>query len=148
MQVRELMKEHPTCITPNATLKDAAQQMAQIECGILPVVEASNGGKRPIGVVTDRDIVVRCVTEGRDPETCTVRDAMTRNVITCDEDCKAKQAFETMRTEKVGRLLVTTKDGELCGILSMADIIARTPSEIWTQLPGARTPQPRSKVAA
>lgn len=150
MQVRALMKENPVCITEDCTLKEAAQLMAQVDCGVLPICEGSKDrpGKKPIGVVTDRDIVVRCVAEGCDPETTRIRDAETQDTVCCDEDCSARDAFETMRREKIGRLLVLDTAGNLSGIVTMADIIANTPAEIWNQLPGAREPRARNQWAA
>lgn len=147
MQVRELMKQNPVCIVPDSSIKEAAQIMTQVDCGVLPVCE-SKSDRRPVGVVTDRDIVVRCISEGADPERTMVREALTQDVVTCDEDCTARDAFETMRREKIGRLMVTNERGELVGVISMADIIARVPSEIWNQLPGSREPKARNKLAA
>lgn len=142
MKIQELMKEHPRCITADASLKEAAQMMSQIDCGILPVVEARDG-RQPIGVITDRDIVTRCVSDGADPSQTRVQEAMTQDTVCCDLTCTAEDAFELMRREKVGRLLVTDEHGALCGIVSMADIIARVPREIWDQLPGAKGAKPR-----
>lgn len=150
MQVRQLMKENPICITEDCSLKEAAQLMAQVDCGVLPICEGSknNPSKKPIGVVTDRDIVVRCVAEGCDPETTTIRDAETQDTVTCEEECSARDAFEQMRAEKIGRLLVVDDAGRLTGIVTMADIIANSPAEIWNQLPGSKEPRPRNKIAA
>jgi CBS domain-containing protein len=150
MKVSELMKKNPQCITADASLQEAARTMQRIDCGVLPVCEKSDqsGKNRPIGVITDRDIVIRCIAEDADYRGATVRDVMTRGTVSCDEDCSVKDAFVQMRSEKVGRLLVTDSKGVLIGILTLADIIARDPQDIWDRLPGAKSPQARQKHAA
>lgn len=147
MKVVEIMKKQPRCVAENASVKDAAKLMEEIDCGVLPVLKDSTS-RRPIGVITDRDIVLRCVARGENGESLVVRDIATRDTVTCDENCSVADAFERMCTEQVGRLLVTDPRGDLIGIVTMADIIARVPREIWSQLPGAERPQPRNKIAA
>lgn len=145
MYIRELMKENPECVTTECSVKDAAATMAKRECGVLPVVEGarSSHAKRPVGVVTDRDIVLRCVTQGADASRSKVGEICTTSIVQCDGDCPVEEAFATMRSRNVGRLLVTDDNGGLIGIVSMADIIARAPREILDQLPGAAKARPR-----
>ncbi len=142
MQIRELMKESPACILPTDTVETAAQKMKELKCGVLPLCDAS-GSRVPVGVVTDRDIVLRCIAAGKDPKTMPVSEVCTEKPICCDDDCSAEDAFHTMRERDIGRLLVIDAQGRLEGIVSMADLIARVPAEIWSQLPGAKQPIPR-----
>lgn len=142
MYIRELMKENPECVAKDCSVKDAAAKMATLACGVLPVVEGSHP-TRPVGVITDRDIVLRCVTEGAAADRTRVGEVCTTSVVQCDEDCTAEEAFTKMRAQKVGRLLVTDDKGGLVGIVSMADLIARVPREILDQLPGAEKARPR-----
>lgn len=145
MQVRQLMKKALESITANETLEDAARKMKLVGCGILPVVEM--GGRAPVGVITDRDIVLRCVANGENPARNMVGDYCSSPAICCDTDCSAEDAFHTMRDHHIGRLLVIDDQGNLAGIVSLADLIARVPSEIWSQLPGADKALPRRKAA-
>ncbi len=140
MRVSELMKENPVSIQPNSNLEQAAKEMNRIDCGILPVID---GNGCPVGVLTDRDIVVRCIADGRAPDVMLVSEACSSPAVCCDDDCTAENAFHTMREHSIGRLPVIDARGALIGIVSMADIIARVPKEIWSQLPGAKTAIPR-----
>lgn len=146
MQISEIMKKEPRCISQDMTVRKAAELMQEIDCGVLPVLKDRQSNK-PIGVLTDRDIVVRCVAEGGDCETRQVSEILTEDPVTCDLACSVADAFERMRSEKVGRLLVTDASGQLVGIVSMADIIARVPREIFNQLPGAEQSRPRQRAA-
>lgn len=141
MQIRQLMKEAPESIDPKESVEAAARRMKQVDCGILPVKLAGQAG--PLGTITDRDIAMRCVANGENPARMTVEQCMTSPAVCCDLDCSAEDAFHTMRDHKIGRLLVLDERGALAGIVSLADLIARVPSEIWNQLPGASRPQPR-----
>jgi len=80
-KVQELMKENPEVIKPDATLREAAQKMKEIECGVLPVGTKDNLQ----GMITDRDIIIRAVAEGKDPAKEKVRDYMTDEAHACKE---------------------------------------------------------------
>ena len=140
MRISQLMKEAPVSIAHSASIEQAAELMKQNECGILPITQS---GLKPAGVLTDRDIVLRCIAVGRDPRVMTVAECCSEPAICWDDECSAEDAFHTMRERDVGRLLVLDTQGQLAGIVSMADIIARVPKEIWNQLPGAKKPLPR-----
>ena len=151
MLVRDIMKQNPCCVSEQTTVADAARAMAQIGCGVLPVTAASAQDqyhKAPIGVVTDRDMVVRCLAAGRDPATARIGEFYSPETFQCRETTTSLEAFKMMRQPKVGRLLVMDEGGKLCGIVTMADILGRVPAEVWEQLPGAKTPMPRNTVAA
>ena len=136
MKVREIMKTGLQTVTKDYTLQEAAAFMERVNTGVLPVVDGDrhHPGTRPIGIVTDRDIVVRCIADGRNPTMSRVSEAYTTDVITCDEDDSERQAFETMRRENVGRLLVRGQGGKMSGIVSMADIIDHAPQNVWDSL--------------
>jgi CBS domain-containing protein len=136
MKVRDLMKSNPTVITQDCTLENAANTMREIDAGVLPVVEgdSSNQSKRAIGVLTDRDLVIRCVAKGQDPKTTQVTNAFSGETVFCKEDDSLKTAFDTMREYDIGRLLVQNQNGELCGIITMADLISRLPENAWDQI--------------
>src|ERR671917_913171 len=96
---------------------DAAKRMIQEEKGRLPIVE----GERPVAIVTDRDLVAHVVAEGRDPNSVTVDDIATRELVTIGPDQDIDEARQLMDQHELDRLLVV-EDGRLVGIISEADI--------------------------
>jgi len=124
MKIQDIMTANPSCVTPDATIREAAQVMKRDDVGIVPVVDAQNS-KRLVGVVTDRDIAIRCVAEGKDGS-CQVRDAMSsRDIATCSPDHEVDDAMKTMSVEKVRRIPIVDERGSLVGIVSQADLLVR-----------------------
>ncbi len=120
MKILKLMTRNPKTISPGNTLADAAKLMRRIDAGVLPVVE--NG--KVTGMITDRDITVRSVAEGQDPNNVLVRDAMTRKAIFCYDDENIHEAGKAMLNEKIGRMpVLSRKNLSLAGIISLSDII-------------------------
>lgn len=119
--VKDLMKADPKVIPPESTLKEAAQIMASIDCGVLPVGTQDT----PEGVITDRDIVLRAVAKGKDVTKEKVRDYMTQQVFFCNEGDTLEEAAQTMHEHHVNRLLVRDSSGKMCGILSFGCIIRK-----------------------
>src|ERR671911_3107055 len=116
-QVRDLMVSSVVTIEPATSIVDAARRMIQEEKGPLPVVE----GESPVAVVTDRDIIARVVTEGRDPNSLKVEDIATRELVTIGPDQDVNEARQLMDQHELDRILVL--EGErLVGIISEADI--------------------------
>jgi CBS domain-containing protein len=123
-QVKDLMTSSPILIEPDATLKEAAQTMQDLDCGILPV-----GTEDKIeGIITDRDIVIRAVAEGKDASEEVVRDYMTREVHTCNEDDSLKEAADRMRNNQVSRLIVQDDGGKVCGIITFGSMLRKDES--------------------
>ena len=115
--VAEVMTPEVVTIEPSASIADAARRMIQEEKGPLPVVE----GDRPVGMVTDRDIIARVVAEERDPGSLTVGDIATRELVTISSDQDVDEAARLMDEHQLDRILVV--EGErLVGIISEADI--------------------------
>jgi CBS domain-containing protein len=112
------MTREVSVVSPNDTIQQAAKIMAQIDAGILPVAE----NDRLVGMVTDRDIAVRGVGEGRDPVQCRVRDVMTSEVRYVYEDDSLEEAVDNMAELQVRRLPVISREKRLVGIISLADI--------------------------
>ncbi len=117
---KDIMTRHPQTVTPETTVQQAAQLMKSEDTGVLPVVESS-GSKRPVGVITDRDITLRVVAEGRTGGT--VREAMTSSVRTAKEDDDLKSVMQVMADEQVRRMPVVDDRGELVGIIALADLV-------------------------
>jgi CBS domain-containing protein len=117
MRVAEVMTRNVRLIEPNQTIRDAARLMAEMDAGIMPVRE----GDRLVGMITDRDIAVRAVAQGRGPDT-PVREVMTDEVKYCFEDEDTAAVERNMAEIQVRRLPVLTRDKRLVGILSLSDL--------------------------
>lgn len=116
-QVREVMTSSPETCPRDATVADAARAMAQRDVGPIPVVD----GERLVGLVTDRDIVVRVVAEGRDPQSTTVGEIASSDLTTVSPDEDLDRALQLLAERQVRRLPVV--EGErLVGILAQADV--------------------------
>ena len=117
-QIREVMVSDVVTIEPSAGIVDAAKKMIQQEKGPLPVVE----GGRVQAIVTDRDIIARVVAEGRDPNSVTVRDIATPELVTATPDQDVEEARRLMAQHELDRILVVEGGDRLVGIVSEADI--------------------------
>ncbi|MBW3539898.1 MAG: CBS domain-containing protein [Planctomycetes bacterium] len=118
MHLKELMTKDVESVAPSATLRHAAERMAALDVGFLPVADDAH----PVGVLTDRDIAIRAVAAGRNPDETTVRDVMTTAVQMLDEDQDVEEAARLMRDRKIRRVLVKGADGRLCGVVSLGDL--------------------------
>ena len=122
---RDIMTPAPKCVGENETLVDAARLMASLDVGALPICGEDDRLK---GMLTDRDIVVKCLAEGRDPSTTTAGDLAQGKPVTIGADDDIEEALETMKRHQVRRLPVI--DGhDLVGIISQADIAVALPPE-------------------
>jgi CBS domain-containing protein len=117
MRVAEAMTRDVRLIEPNQSIRDAALLMAEMDAGIMPVRE----GDRLVGMITDRDIAVRAVAQGRGPDT-PVREIMTDEVKYCFEDDDTSAVERNMAEIQVRRLPVLTRDKRLVGIISLGDL--------------------------
>ena len=126
MKVRELMTSPAIRIGQDETVEVAARTLAHYNIGVLPVC-ASDG--RVCGVVTDRDLVTRCLASGRMPGTTKVRDVMTGSVVAAQPDMEAGVAAHLMGRQQVRRLPVM-ENGKLCGMVSLSDLAGREESNI------------------
>ncbi len=122
MKIQEIMTRDPATVTPGTTVRDAAKLMQREDTGILPVVE-SEGTKRLVGVVTDRDIAIRVVAEGRDGNTRVSEVMSTGRLATLRPDADVDDAMETMTDEQVRRVPIVDERGSLVGIVAQADIV-------------------------
>jgi len=124
MQVRDVMTKDPSCVTPGATIREAAQVMQRENVGIVPVVE-EKGNRRLLGVVTDRDIAVRVVAEGRGADTRVSEIMSSSRITTCAPDDDVDNAMKAMATEQVRRIPIVDERGSLVGIVAQADIVRK-----------------------
>ena len=116
-QVRDLMTSEVVTVEPQTSIVEAARRMIQQEKGPLPVIE----GDRPVAMVTDRDIIARVVAEGRDPNSLTVHDIATHELVTIGPDQAVEEALRLMAEHQLDRILVV-EGARLVGIISEADI--------------------------
>jgi CBS domain-containing protein len=119
MLVVDAMKRDIASVGPEQNLHEAARLMRKLDIGFLPVVDEH---RRPIGALTDRDIVVRACAEDFRPSEVSVRQAMTLEVVTCRPLDDLRQAEELMRLRQKSRLMVVGDDRQLVGVLSLSDI--------------------------
>lgn len=118
MQVRELMSRDVVTVSPEETVAVAARLLSRYNIGAVPVCERDG---RLRGVVTDRDIVLRCVAAEKPPEQTAVREIMTRRVLSVSPKDEAEDAAALMAREQVRRLPVA-QDGRIVGVLSLGDL--------------------------
>jgi CBS domain-containing protein len=118
MKIRDVMTRDVELIGPESTIQHAATKMAEADVGLLPVGE----GDRLVGMITDRDIAVRGVANGKNPTKTKVRDVMTEQVLYCFEDDDADRAAESMSELQVRRMPVVDRDKRLIGVVSLADL--------------------------
>jgi CBS domain-containing protein len=119
MKLASIMTGGIETIAPQATLAEAAKKMASQDIGSLPVCAER---RRVVGIITDRDITVRAVARGMDPNSTRVEEVMTRDVLSCSAEAEVEQACELMEKRQVRRLLVTGHDDTPVGIVSLGDI--------------------------
>jgi CBS domain-containing protein len=123
--IRDLMTSNPTTIEPERTVVDAAKLMRDEDAGLIPVVE----GQKLIATITDRDITIRVVAEGKDATATNVRDVASTRVVTVDPDQNLDEALQLMAKNQVRRLPVVEEDGKLVGIVAQADVAKHTSDE-------------------
>ncbi len=126
MTCAEVMTPSPTCCNPEHTAVEAAELMQREDVGLVPVVGSNNS--KLIGVLTDRDIVLKVVAAGRDPRSTAVSEVMTNEPIACLPQESIESVMELMATRQLRRIPIVDKDGAIVGIVSQADIATRLAS--------------------
>jgi CBS domain-containing protein len=127
MKISELMTKNPCTVSPDTPVSEAARLMKEEDVGIVPVVERVGGAEtrgRLVGVVTDRDIAIRHVAEGRATD-APVRDVMSGGVKTAGPDDSVEAVMELMGREQVRRIPVVDERGSLVGVVSQADLVRK-----------------------
>lgn len=125
MQIRDIETQHPQVIGPDCNLIQAAQMMKQLDVGALPVCD----GDRLVGMITDRDITVRGLAQGSNPQLTPVQQIMTRQIIYCREDQDVQEVAKLMEQKQIRRLVVLDANKRLVGIVSLGDLAVRTHDE-------------------
>jgi len=125
MKVKDIMTRNVACLNPAATVLEAAQLMQKHNVGSIPVCDESG----VVGIVTDRDIVVRNIAHGKDPGQTPVRDVMTSQVIAVGPETDIRDVFGIMSQKKVRRLPVV-ENNQLVGIIALGDIATNAPQDV------------------
>lgn len=120
IMTKDLVYSHPT-----DTVDDVAKLMKKEDIGPVLIVEKGDQGKRLVGIVTDRDLAIKVVGEGRDPKKTKVKDVMTTKVVTCRADDDVQNAMNAMAQYQLRRIPVVDEYGTLVGIISQADVATR-----------------------
>jgi CBS domain-containing protein len=121
MKVKEIMSKDPACCTRETSLQDVAVLMVEHDCGEIPVVDSMES-KRPVGVVTDRDITCRTVALGKNPLELRARDCMSSPAVTVTPETSVDDCCNVMEENQLRRVVVIDASGCCCGIVSQADI--------------------------
>ena len=143
MKVANIMTPSPATCHRNTKLQEAARLMKQCDCGAIPVVE--EGTNHPIGVITDRDITVRAIGEGRNPLEMTVADCMTSPVESISSEASLAECLDKMEASQIRRIIVVDADGKIAGIVAQADVALYAPEDEPAELVhdvSAPTPAP------
>lgn len=120
-QIRDVMTRDVRTVRPDDTLRAAAQCMDELNIGVLPVCD----GDRLVGMVTDRDITVRGVAQGKQPDECRVSDVMSASVRSCYEDEEVDDVLDEMSDVQIRRVPVVDRQQKLVGIVSLGDLSER-----------------------
>jgi CBS domain-containing protein len=118
-QVREVMTAGPTTVSPSTPVRAAARMMVEQDVGPLPVVDEDD--QHLVGIVTDRDLVVRVLAEDRDPDSTTIGEVASREIVTVEPDADLDRALQLMAENQVRRIPVVDSE-RLVGILAQADV--------------------------
>ena len=120
----EVMTMNPACCLPNNTVLQLAQMMKDKDIGPVPIIE-NEQTRRLVGIVTDRDLALKVVAEGRDARTTTAAEVMTRKVVTCHAEDDLQKALEAMSEHQLRRIPVVDNDFRIIGIIAQADVATR-----------------------
>jgi CBS domain-containing protein len=118
MQIKDIMTPNVEVTELTTNLKEAATKMKTLNVGSLPVRE----GEQLVGMITDRDIVIRGVAEGSDPDKTTVSTVMTSDLVYCFEDQDVQEAAQVMADRQIRRLPIVNREHQLVGIVSLGDL--------------------------
>ena len=125
MQVRDVMTADPACCEPGTDLRQVARMMEENDCGCIPVVSHEHSSE-VVGVVTDRDIVMRAVAQGRNPLDMKAEEVMSSPVVTAKPEESVEDCCVKMEEKQVRRIPVVDDSGDCCGIVAQADIATRS----------------------
>jgi CBS domain-containing protein len=144
MKVSNIMTPSPATCHRHTKLQEAARLMLQCDCGAIPVVE--EGTSQPVGIITDRDITIRAVAEGREPQSLTVADCMTSPVETISSEATLEDCVDKMESSQIRRMIVVDSDNKTVGIVAQADIAMYAPHETAELVHDVSSPAPAPTI--
>jgi len=121
MNVSEIMTRNPETIAPNTPIRKVAEKMKKLDCGFMPV--SSNG--KILGAITDRDLVLRAMANGKDPDNTAVQEIMSKEICCVSEDEDIEDAADKMCQRQIRRLVVLDNQDHISGVVSLGDIATR-----------------------
>lgn len=124
MKCNEVMTKDPSCCLPGDTAYDTARLMKSEDVGPIPIVNDKQT-KQLLGIVTDRDLVLKVLAAGSDPKSTQIDVVMTTEVVACNPEDACDKALDLMEQHQVRRIPIVDKDNRLVGIISQADIATR-----------------------
>lgn len=142
MRLQDISSSIVAVVDPDTSALMAAKLMRKHHVGALVVVDAIEKG-RPVGIITDRDLVLALMAEGLDPAVFTAGDIMSVELVTADPELDAVDAIELMRTSRLRRLVIVDKTGRLCGIATMEDVLDQLARELGSLTEGLRAARDR-----
>lgn len=122
MKIQDIMTSQVEVLNPEASIVEAAQLMDSSDIGAVPVCD----GENILGLVTDRDITVKVIAKGLDPNQVQLRDIMTSPIIYAFEDQTVEEASEIMQSSQIRRLVVLNRDKKLVGVVALGDIATKS----------------------
>jgi len=128
MKAQDIMAKDPRCVTPRTSIQEAARLMKTEDVGALPVIE-SESSRRLVGIITDRDITIRAVADGRDIGSVTVSDVMSKSATTAKANDNVDDVMKVMGREQVRRIPIVDDRDQLVGIVSQADVVLKAKSD-------------------
>lgn len=131
MKCNDVMTKNPVCCLPNDSVVKAAQLMKRLNIGPIPIVE-SEKSKKLVGFLTDRDLALKIIAEGRDPKTTQVEEVMSRKVVICRMDDDLQKAMDVMAEHQFRRIPVIDSDNRIIGIIAQADVATRLDRPVKT----------------
>jgi CBS domain-containing protein len=130
MKAQDIMAKNPRCVTPRTTVQEAARLMKSEDVGALPVIR-DDGSRKLVGVITDRDITIRVVAEGRNAERSLVEEVMSTNgLATARTNDSIEDVMKVMGKEQVRRIPIVNENDEVVGVVSQADVVRKADSDV------------------
>jgi CBS domain-containing protein len=128
MKVKDVMTKKPAVSMPETDLQRIAKQMVDHNVGLIPIIDNKDTMKL-VGVISDRDITIRCVAEGKNPLEMKAADVMSKPVMSVSQEDDIQAAASMMEKHKIRRVPVLDEQGKVCGIVAQADIALKTTDE-------------------
>lgn len=132
-QIQSIMTKDPACCMPDTDLREVARMMCERDCGEIPVVDSLES-RKPVGVITDRDITCRTLGRGRNPLELKVKDCFSTPAVTVSLDSSVEEVEKTLAEHQIRRVPVVDRQGRLCGIVAQADLALKAPAREVAQI--------------